>query len=91
MIHTAADIKKGGDFNDCISCHVLGSAGQKNTTYGVINIVTSNHYCDECHFLGAGLTDPSTPEWAITPHSDAGSLTAAQIDTSCVICHLPAS
>jgi hypothetical protein len=90
MIHTAADIAIGGTFNDCVSCHVLGSAGQMNTTYGVINIITSTHECDECHPAGNGLPPEVSEDWPRTYMINPSTDTNAQLDMSCIICHAPA-
>jgi hypothetical protein len=89
MIHLASEIKTGGTFNDCVSCHWLGSAGQRNPTFGVINIVSTQHHCVECHPAGVGLP-PETEDWPREYMMNLEKVTAAQTDTSCILCHEPA-
>jgi len=91
MIHTAKEIKD--EFEDCISCHELGSTGQRDIKIGVINIVSKTHFCEECHYTGYGLPGPNTPEFegVTAVMMDRNKLSNALINESCTICHKPAA
>ena len=90
MIHLASEIKTGKLFNDCVSCHWLGSVGQKDPKLGVINIVSTTHHCAECHPAGIGLPPEPSEDYPRELMMNLEKVTAAQVDTSCVICHEPA-
>lgn len=83
-------------WENCVSCHELGSPGQQNPAMvesivgtPVIDVISSTHECDDCH-IGSYTSGLAILDWDITGdfHAAPWNMTDEEIDTSCLLCHI---